>query len=364
VLISLPTAAAAGIVADRVVGEPPDRWHPVAAFGTAMTRLERVLWRDHRLAGLAHAAIGIGGAAALGTSLERAASHVASRFFDGTNRSAIAPADRTGQLDRTGQTSRTSRFVVVTAATTITVAGRMLGEVAAEIGTALEQGDLDRARTLLPSLVGRRPDDLDEHEIARAVIESVAENTVDAVLSPALWAAGFGAAGTLGYRAVNTLDAMVGHHSQRYERFGWASAHLDDVANWLAARIGVVLIAAVRPSRAAAIVTTAWRDGPAHPSPNGGLVEAATAAALGITLGGTNRYGTRVEHRAQLGSGRQPIGQDITAAVRLLRDVSVLLAAILTISGLVGAVSSSSRPRRRRWLDGPCLRRAVTRGPS
>ena len=192
-----------------------------------------------------------------------------------------------------------------TAATTyVAVAGRLLHHAALDVAAALAAGDLAAARTQLPALVGRDPADLDEPEIARAVVESVAENTVDAIVAPALWAAALGAPGALGYRAVNTLDAMVGHHSTRYERFGWASARLDDAAAWVPARVTAALVAAVRPRRAGTVWRTVRRDAAAHPSPNSGVAEAAFAAALGVRLGGTNRYGERVEHRPRLGDGR------------------------------------------------------------
>ena len=118
----------------------------------------------------------------------------------------------------------------------LAVAGRALRAAAVQVADALDDGDLARARVLLPTLVGRDVATLDAKGIARAVVESVAENTVDAVVAPALWAATAGAPGALGYRAVNTLDSMVGHRSDRYEHYGWASARLDDAAAWLPSR--------------------------------------------------------------------------------------------------------------------------------
>ena len=158
-----------------------------------------------------------------------------------------------------------------------------------------------------------------------------------------LWALAAGAPGALGYRAVNTLDAMVGHRSDRYERYGWASARLDDVANWIPGRVTAVLVAAARPGRAAAVARTVRRDAHHHPSPNAGVAEAAFAAALGLTLGGTNRYGDRVEHRATLGDGRPPEAGDIAAAVRLADDVALVLALVLVLGGSIGAVGSGSQ---------------------
>jgi adenosylcobinamide-phosphate synthase len=283
-------SAALGILADRAFGEPPTAVHPVAAFGSAMNALERRLYRDDRRAGIVHAAAGI----ALGV---------------------VA-----GRLVR-------SRTI----ATYVAVSGRMLGATAREIGDVLVSGDLDQARALLPSLVGRDPSELDEGEIARAVVESVAENTVDAIVAPALWAAAAGAPGVLAHRAANTMDAMVGHHSDRYEHYGWAAAKLDDAMAWVPARATAALVAAVRPSRANDVWRTVRRDAPAHPSPNAGVAESAFAAALGITLGGMVRYGDRIEDRARLGDGRPVEPADIERAVRLSDDVTLALAATLAV---------------------------------
>jgi adenosylcobinamide-phosphate synthase len=281
-------STAAGILADRTFGEPPTSVHPVAAFGTVMTALERRLYRDERWAGAVHAAAGI----ALGVAA--------------------------GRLVR-------SRAV----ATYVAVSGRMLGSTARQVGRVLEAGDLAGARALLPSLVGRDPSGLDGGEIARAVVESVAENTVDAIVAPALWAAAAGAPGVLAHRAVNTMDAMVGHHSDRYERYGWAAARLDDAMAWVPARATAALVAAVRPSAAGEIWRTVRRDAPAHPSPNAGVAEAAFAAALGIQLGGLVRYGERVEDRPRLGEGRAVEAADIDRAVRLSDDVTLALTGAL-----------------------------------
>jgi adenosylcobinamide-phosphate synthase len=289
---------AAGLVADRVLGEPALDPHPVAAFGSLMARVERRLWRDDRVAGVVHAAVGVGVGVAAGLP---------------GRRSPLATA----------------------ASTYLAVASRNLGDTAAEIGAALDRDDLDRARALLPSLVGRDPSGLDADEVARAVVESVAENSVDAVVAPALWAAAAGAPGALGFRAVNTLDSMVGHRSARYERYGWASARLDDVAGFVPARATALLVAACRPDRAGEVLRTVRRDAPAHPSPNAGVAEAAFAAALGVRLGGANRYGARVEERGRLGDGPPPTAADIGRAVDLLRDVTLLLAGGLAVGAAV-----------------------------
>ena len=288
------TAVAAGLAADRLLGEPPAAVHPVVAFGRAMRAVEGVLHRDSRAAGVAHATVGVGLGIAAGRLVRSAA-----------------------------------------VATWLAVAGRALERAALEVAAALDAGDLDRARALLPALVGRDPADLDEKEVARAVVESVAENTVDAVVAPACWALVAGAPGALGYRAVNTLDAMVGHRSPRYERYGWASARLDDLAGWVPARVTAALVAAARPRSAAAVWTAVRTQAPAHPSPNAGVAEAAFAAALGLRLGGQSRYGDRVEIRPPLGTGRPAETADIARAVALARDVGALSVVMSAISARI-----------------------------
>jgi adenosylcobinamide-phosphate synthase len=141
----------------------------------------------------------------------------------------------------------------------------MLTTEALAIEAELEAGNLDAARAALPALVGRDPSELGEDEIARAVVESVAENTVDAVVAPVVWAAVGGGVGALVYRAVNTMDSMVGHHGERYERFGWAAARLDDVVNWVPARLAAAIVALLRPSRAGEVWRAVREDAPGTP---------------------------------------------------------------------------------------------------
>ena len=286
----------AGVVLDQVAGDPR-RAHPVAVFGSAAGRLEARMWRDDRGAGARYAALLVVGPAALGLLARR------------------LPAPW---------------LATATALGTWTVLGsRSLPAEAGAVAGHLRRGDLPAARQRLTHLVGRRTDTLDEAEIARAVVESVAENTSDAVVAPLLWGALAGLPGLLGYRAVNTLDAMVGHHSPRHENFGWASARADDVANYLPARLTAALTAVVAPvaggsGRAALAVARA--DGRRHPSPNAGVAEAAFAGALGVRLGGRNDYGSHAEDRPVLGGGRAPQVADIARAARLSRAITVAAA--------------------------------------
>jgi adenosylcobinamide-phosphate synthase len=232
-----------------------------------------------------------------------------------------------------GRTVRSTAVASYTA-----VAGRALADAAGEVRDALLADDLPRARAALPALVGRDPSQLDQRAVARAAVESVAENTVDAVVAPALWAVALGGSGALAYRAVNTMDAMVGHRNDRYGQFGTAAARLDDVANWVPARVTAALVAVVRPSRASEVLRIVRRDAAGHPSPNAGVVEAAFAAALGLQLGGPNRYGEVEEHRAELGDGHPPEAADIDRAIALSRDCTLALAGTLAAAGLANGL--------------------------
>ncbi|MFM9592405.1 cobalamin biosynthesis protein [Streptomyces scabiei] len=286
--------AAAGLLGDLLLGDPR-RGHPVAAFGRAAGAVERALWRDHRGWGALHTALCAGGAVALG---------------------AVASA--------VVRPSRAASVGLTAAATWAVVGGTSLGREARAIGRSLDAGDVEGARARLPHLCGRDPQALDADGIARAVVESVAENTSDAVVGALVWGGVGGVPGLLGFRAVNTLDAMVGHLSPRYRRYGWASARLDDVVGWPGARLTAVLAAACGGDARGAV--RAWRaDAGKHPSPNAGPVEASFAGALGVRLGGTLSYGGRVEHRPVLnGKGRAVAVEDIERAVRLSRRVSWL----------------------------------------
>ncbi|AEA24921.1 cobalamin biosynthesis protein [Pseudonocardia benzenivorans] len=306
----------AGVLADRVVGDPR-RGHPVAGFGRLAGALERRDRADSRARGAAHVVALVGGVVAAGLAVERA--------------------------------SRAPAAVVVTTgvATWAVLGGRSLVGEGTALGRELAAGDEAAARRRLPHLCGRDPDTLDAAGMARAGVESLAENTSDAVVAPLLWGAVAGVPGLLGYRAVNTLDAMIGHRSPRYARFGWAAARLDDLANLVPARVAACLVAGLAPlvggSPRAAL--RAWRrDAGAHPSPNAGPVEAAAAGALGVRLGGTTVYPYGVQERPVLGEGRPPEVPDLARA-------AVLSTAVGAASAVLAAATAmwTSRP-------GPCSR--------
>ncbi|WP_345388662.1 cobalamin biosynthesis protein [Nonomuraea salmonea] len=220
-------------------------------FGQAAGRLEGVLYKDDRTRGVVHVAVCVGGAAALGVLAVRVAPHGAVR---------------------TGLTAL---------ATWAVLGGTTLAREGEYMADALEGGDLERARERLPHLCGRDPRHLEAPELARATVESLAENTSDAVVgAAALGGGGGGVPGLLAYRAINTLDAMIGHRSPRYERFGWAAAKLDDLANYVPARLTGVLTVLTAPDAGGARAVLR-RDGHRHPSPNAGRCEAAFAGGLG-----------------------------------------------------------------------------------
>ncbi|MGH3832239.1 MAG: cobalamin biosynthesis protein [Pseudonocardiaceae bacterium] len=290
-----------GVAADAVFGDPR-RYHPVAAFGHVAEAVERACYAEHRLAGLVYTGTLVGAAAAIG-----------------------------GLLEWAGRGRATAQVAATALATWIALGGASLAAEGTVMARALGAGDLDAARARLPRLCGRDPDTLDLAGLARASVESIAENTSDAIVAPLLWGAVAGAPGLLAYRAVNTLDAMVGYRSPRYRRFGWAAARLDDLANLLPSRAaaGLTILCAPLVGGSARGAWHAWRrDAAAHPSPNAGQVEAAFAGALEVRLGGRTVYPHGTEQRPVLGHGRIPDADDLTKGVELSRIVGLAAAAL------------------------------------
>ncbi|BBZ40174.1 cobalamin biosynthesis protein CobD [Mycobacterium conspicuum] len=286
----------AGYLADLVLGDP-QRGHPVAVFGRAATGVERFTYRDGRMAGVWHVCLLVGAVGLLGAAVRRSAAATA-------------------------------------LATWIALGGTTLARTGVSMAELLERDDIEAARRLLPSLCGRDPARLDSAGLARAALESIAENTSDAHVAPLLWASVGGVPAVLGYRAINTLDAMIGHRSPRYLRFGWAAARLDDAANFVPARATaalVVLCAGVVGGSPSGAVRAWRRDAAAHPSPNAGVVEAAFAGALGVRLGGPTHYHHELQIRPTLGDGREPTVADLRRAVLLSRVVQAAAALVVII---------------------------------
>ncbi|AQA01527.1 cobalamin biosynthesis protein [Mycobacterium sp. MS1601] len=297
-----------GHTTDRLLGDPR-RGHPVAGFGRVASALEKRMYADSNARGLAYEVLLIGTATAMAVAAERYARHPA------------------------------AQVLVTTVTTWAVLGGRSLEREALAVHRLLEAGDLDGARQQLRNLVGRDTSALTPDEVARAVVESVAENTSDAVVTSYFWGAVAGVPGLVAHRAANTLDAMVGHHNQRYERFGWAAARFDDLLGFPGARCAGLITTVLAPDPRGAL--RAWlRDADGHPSPNAGVVEASFAGALGIRLGGTNTYyGNRTEHRALMGDGRAPVPSDVPRTTRLARRV-----------GWAAAVTAALLPATARML--------------
>lgn len=283
----------AGYLMDAIVGDPR-RWHPVAGFGTLAGGLERKVYSPSRRAGALFASVAVGGPAVVG--------YAAARLTRGRP---------------------VGRAAVTAVATWTVLGGRTLRRESRVMAGHLERGDLEAARGRLNHLCGRNPDGLDSAELGRATVESVAENTSDAVVAPLFWGGVAGVPGLLAYRAVNTLDAMVGHRSERYARFGTPAARLDDLLNLVPSRLtGLLTVAAARDRREALRV---WRrDRNDHPSPNAGQCEAAMAGALGVRLGGRNVYFGRSETRPFLGDGPRPEAGDLKRAAKMSGVVGML----------------------------------------
>ncbi|MDV8002964.1 adenosylcobinamide-phosphate synthase CbiB [Rhodococcus sp. IEGM 1408] len=312
---------AVGFALDRLLGDP-GRLHPVAGFGrVALLAERRLLNRCRTPAGQRAAGLLFTGALVGGTV---AATAVVGRL---ASRSVLG-------------SSAWGSLVVWSC-----LGGSSLLSVGKRQGELLERDDVAGSRELLPWLCGRDPQALGPEALARAVVESVAENTTDAAIATLFWAAVAGPPGAAAHRAANTLDAMVGHRSDRHQYFGTPAARLDDVMGFIPARIaGALAVAwagtvAGSPSEAVRV----WRrDARAHPSPNGGVVEAVCAGALGIRLGGRTPYPYGVQQRAVLGDGREVRVGDIDRAVRLHSRVQVA-AAVLAVFALVAAEMASGR---------------------
>ena len=296
----------AALVIDALIGEPPEALHPTVWIGRAISASEKGALRlesphARRLAGVV-----------LAFSIPTLV-YVSTRLV----------LDRVPLLSR-----RISGALLIS--TSLSMRG--LAQAAGAIERALRVGDLERARASASEMVGRETADLPATEVARAAVESVAENASDGIVAPMLYGLLFGAPGALAYRAVNTLDSMVGYRVGPYAELGWASARLDDLANLAPARATALAAAAVS-GRPISTVATARRYGPLTTSPNAGRAEAAFAGALGLSLGGTNSYGGVVRQGPVLGNGRRPEPEDIRRAVSLMHRCCALVAAAAVVAG-------------------------------
>ena len=215
------------------------------------------------------------------------------------------------------------------------LAARSLHDHVAAVARPLAAGDLDAARQAVAAIVGRDPRRLDRPAIARAAIESLAENTSDGVIAPLFWAALFGLPGLAGYKAINTLDSMIGYRTPRHADFGRFAARLDDVANWVPARLTAALIALVS-ARPGLVLGRSARDARNHRSPNAGWPETAMAAAIGCRLSGPRIYDTGPEPAPWLNAEAPAPGADTMAeALRVFRHAVLLSGVLLVALGVI-----------------------------
>lgn len=294
------------LLIDLAIGDP--RWlpHPVVAIGRLITVLDRGLRRDwcsERLAGVVLLLLVVTGAAGTVWALLRGLS-------------LLLPA---------------AGWVAALLISSTCLASRSLHTESARVADALQAGDLPRARLYLSYIVGRDTDRLEEPEIWRAVVETVAENTSDGIIAPLFWLTVGGPVAAMAYKAVSTLDSMVGYRNPRYLRMGWASARMDDVLNYIPARLSALLLIIAAPlagCSASGAVRITLRDRLNHPSPNSGHPEAAAAGALGVRLGGAASYSGNPSWKEYIGDALHPLdARTYRSMIRLMYLSTVLMAA-------------------------------------
>ncbi len=311
-----PSVLIGAVLLDLLLGDP--RWlpHPVVGIGRVVSFLEKLLRRtvaNERVAGVLLLIVTV--AATYGLALAAVVGAAAIHPYAG--------------------------WTVATLAAWTTLAARSLHRESGLVAEALERGDIAGARRSLSYIVGRDTAELDEPETWRATVETVAENTSDGVIAPLFFLLLGGPPLALAYKAVNTLDSMVGYKNDRYLQFGWASARFDDLANYLPARLTGLLMVLVSPLLGLSF-RNSWRimrrDGRNHASPNSGIPEAAAAGALGVRLGGTNSYFGKPVPKPTIGDSVRPLdGDSWRGAVRLMYGVEGLLAAAwLAAVGAIG----------------------------
>ena len=217
------------------------------------------------------------------------------------------------------------------------VAFRSLYDHVAAVRDPLRAGDIEAARRKVAMIVGRDPNQLDEAGIARAAIESLAENASDGVVAPVFWGVLFGLPGIIGYKAVNTLDSMIGHRTIRHEAFGWAAARIDDVANFIPAKLtGLMFVALAGSERRSDALSCMRKDARHHRSPNAGWPEAAMAGALGVRLCGPRSYGGEIADEPWLNAAaRDPAAVDITRALETYVGTMFALTLLLIVLAIV-----------------------------
>ncbi len=295
---------AAAIILDLLIGDPKNRFHPVYYVGKTITGLEKLFIKY----GSGPNAKRLMGVLLLFTVLTISLFAVALTMWAGT----MVPY---------------GREAVSVVWIWVVISPRNLKKSAIQIATLIKEGDIKGSRNRLSMLVSRDTSSLDETEISRATIETVAENSVDGLIAPLLFALIGGPYWAVAYRVVNTLDSMVGYKSEKYIDFGWASAKVDDLLNFIPARLSRYLFAAssmLINGRGFETLTNSFTYGKKHDSPNSGIPEASMAGALDLRLGGPAIYYGELEKREYLGDGRNPRPSDILRSVNVLSLVTII----------------------------------------
>ena len=295
------------LLLDLLIGDPVWLPHPVVAMGRLIHLLDRVLrrvWLNERVAGVLL---------------------LLAVVISSSGTTWILLKALTAMLPLAG-------WAAAVLVSSTCLAARSLHKESARVATALLAGDLPAARRYLSYIVGRDTDQLEEAEIWRGVVETVAENTSDGIIAPLFWLTIGGPVGAIAYKAVSTLDSMVGYRNRRYLQLGWASARMDDLLNYVPARISALLLIVSSPlaglsASGAARITL--RDRLKHPSPNSGHPEAAAAGALGVRLGGASRYNGASSWKEYIGDDLQPLDERAYRGMITLMYISTLLMAAL-----------------------------------
>lgn len=291
----------AAVALDILLGEPR-RAHPLVGFGRWAKWIEARLYADRRVAGVAAWMLAVALLPALLWEMQR-----------------IVPS--------------WASWLIAVFMLYLTLGLRSLGEHARPVATALTNHDLDAARNAVSRMVSRDTTSLDASQVAAAATESVLENGNDAVFGALFWFALLGAPGAVLYRLANTLDAMWGYRTPRYERFGWAAARIDDVLNFVPARLTALTYALCGHFNAA---LRCWRTQASQwDSPNAGPVMAAGAGAVGVRLGGAAPYDGIWEERPQLGEGHPPDATSLYKSLRLVRVGVVVWLSVALVVALV-----------------------------
>ena len=305
------------LLLDTLVGDPRSKYHPVVLIGNCISFYEHLLYKKNTMA---RNQILLGISTVLLVLMTVMVIVTGLLFIGGT----IHPI---------------GYFIVSLLCLYIAISPRCLAEAGIEIANLLRKQDISEARRKVGWIVGRKTSELDESEITRATIETVAENTVDGIISPLFWFVLLGPWGAIGYRAINTMDSMLGYKNERYLYFGRFAARLDDVVNYIPARITCVLFVIasfICGKDWKHAIRIATRDAHKHPSPNGGYAEAPVAGALHIRLGGQNVYHDKVTFRAYMGDPiTSMVGKHIYQTIYLMYTVSILGVALTMVSTYV-----------------------------